>query len=219
MLRYKEPKNFKKHPTKEKGFCGVFKKRIVKSTPIILKKQYKKYLLMGIALLLFYEYNTLYNYFTTTVSERAHYIDEHKKAKEELIELVSALANWMNENLHKSYLKLYVDIIKNLQEVIFIELDIKHRIDNPEAFTAIRELKTSTYHCDKHYAGIFDCYENEDVTKELNKINNILKNIRSIVESVEEYNNNIQEVIWDEHERLAKEAAEERENYFEADYY
>lgn len=188
MLKYKEPENFKKHPTKEKGFCGVFKKRRVKSTPIILKKQYKKYLLMGIALLLFYEYNTLYNYYTTTVSKRAHYIDEHKKAKEELIELVSALANWMNENLHKSYLKVYVDIIKNLQKLIFTELDIKYRIDNPEAFTAIRELKTGTYHFDKEYASLCGYQESVDITKELNKIKNIFKNIDSILECVDYYN-------------------------------
>lgn len=209
MLRYKEPENFKKHPTKEKGFCGVFKKRRVKSTPIILKKQYKKYLLMGIALLLFYEYNTLYNYFTTTVSERAHYIDEHKKAKEELIELVSALANWMNENLHKSYLKVYVDIIKNLQKLIFTELDIKYRIDNPEAFTAIRELKTGTYHFDKEYASLCGYQENVDITKELNKIKNIFKNIDSILESVEYYNSEYDKLCWE------KEQAEQEES----DYY
>lgn len=188
MLKYKEPENFKKHPTKEKGFCGVFKKRRVKSTPIILKKQYKKYLLMGIALLLFYEHSTLYNYYTTTVLERAHYIDEHKKAKEELIELVSALNNWMNENLHKSYLKVYVDIIKNLQKLIFTELDIKYRIDNPEAFTAIRELKTGTYHFDKEYASLCGYQESVDITKELNKIKNIFKNIDSILECVDYYN-------------------------------
>lgn len=188
MLKYKEPENFKKHPTKEKGFCGVFKKRRVKSTPIILKKQYKKYLLMGIALLLFYEHSTLYNYYTTTVLERAHYIDEHKKAKEELIELVSALDNWMNENLHKSYLKVYVDIIKNLQKLIFTELDIKYRIDNPEAFTAIRELKTGTYHFDKEYASLCGYQESVDITKELNKIKNIFKNIDSILECVDYYN-------------------------------
>lgn len=176
-------------------------------------------MLRGIALLLFYESSHFYSYVQYTVKGRVSCSDENKRAKEELIELVSALANWMNENLHKSYLKVYVDIIKNLQEVIFIELDIKYRIDNPEEFTTIRELKTSTYHCDKYYAGIFDCYENEDVTKELNKINNILKNIRSIVESVEEYNNNIQEIILNEHERLKKEVAEERDNYFETDYY
>lgn len=209
MLKYKEPENFKKHPTKEKGFCGVFKKRRVKSTPIILKKQYKKYLLMGIALLLFYEYNTLYNYFTTTVSERAHYIDEHKKAKEELIELVSALANWMNENLHKSYLKVYVDIIKNLQKLIFTELDIKYRIDNPEAFTAIRELKTGTYHFDKEYASLCGYQENVDITKELNKIKNIFKNIDSILESVEYYNSEYDKLCWE------KEQAEQEES----DYY
>lgn len=188
MLKYKEPENFKKHPTKEKGFCGVFKKRRVKSTPIILKKQYKKYLLMGIALLLFYEHSTLYNYYTTTVLERVHYIDEHKKAKEELIELVSALDNWMNENLHKSYLKVYVDIIKNLQKLIFTELDIKYRIDNPEAFTAIRELKTGTYHFDKEYASLCGYQESVDITKELNKIKNIFKNIDSILECVDYYN-------------------------------
>ena len=188
MLKYKEPENFKKHPTKEKGFCGVFKKRRVKSTQIILKKQYKKYLLMGIALLLFYEHSTLYNYYTTTVLERAHYIDEHKKAKEELIELVSALDNWMNENLHKSYLKVYVDIIKNLQKLIFTELDIKYRIDNPEAFTAIRELKTGTYHFDKEYASLCGYQESVDITKELNKIKNIFKNIDSILECVDYYN-------------------------------
>ena len=209
MLKYKEPENFKKHPTKEKGFCGVFKKRRVKSTPIILKKQYKKYLLMGIALLLFYEYNTLYNYFTTTVSERAHYIDEHKKAKEELIELVSALANWMNENLHKSYLKVYVDIIKNLQKLIFTELDIKYRIDNPEAFTAIRELKTGTYHFDKEYASLCGYQESVDITKELNKIKNIFKNIDSILESVEYYNSEYDKLCWE------KEQAEQEES----DYY
>lgn len=209
MLKYKEPENFKKHPTKEKGFCGVFKKRRVKSTPIILKKQYKKYLLMGIALLLFYEYSTLYNYFTTTVSERVHYIDEHKKVKEELIELVSALANWMNENLHKSYLKVYVDIIENLQKLIFTELDIKYRIDNPEAFTGIRELKTGTYHFDKEYASLCGYEESVDITKELNKIKNIFKNIDSILESVEYYNSEYDKLCWE------KEQAEQEES----DYY
>ena len=139
-------------------------------------------------MLLFYEHSTLYNYYTTTVLERAHYIDEHKKAKEELIELVSALNNWMNENLHKSYLKVYVDIIKNLQKLIFTELDIKYRIDNPEAFTAIRELKTGTYHFDKEYASLCGYQESVDITKELNKIKNIFKNIDSILECVDYYN-------------------------------
>lgn len=220
MVKYKEPKKIKKHPTKEKGFCGVFKKKRVKSIPTILKKKkYRKYLLMGIALLLFYEYSTLYNYFTTTVSERVHYIDEHKKVKEELIELVSALANWMNENLHKSYLKVYVDIIENLQKLIFTELDIKYRIDNPEVFTGIRELKTGTYHFDKEYASLCGYEESVDITKELNKIKNIFKNIDSILECVECYNSEYDKLYWEkeqaEHEEIKKILKEESDYYIE----
>lgn len=219
MLKNKEPENFKKHPTKEKGFCGIFKKKRVKSIPTIFKKKYREYLLMGIALLLFYEYNTLYNYFTTTVSERAHYIDEHKKVKEELIELVSALANWMNENLHKSYLKVYVDIIENLQKLIFTELDIKYRIDNPEVFTGIRELKTGTYHFDKEYASLCGYQESVDITKELNKIKNIFKNIDSILESVEYYNSEYDKLCWEkeqaEQEEIKKILKEESDYYIE----
>ena len=220
MVKYKEPKKIKKHPTKEKGFCGVFKKKRVKSIPTILKKKkYRKYLLMGIALLLFYEYSTLYNYFTTTVSERVHYIDEHKKVKEELIELVSALANWMNENLHKSYLKVYVDIIENLQKLIFTELDIKYRIDNPEVFTGIRELKTGTYHFDKEYASLCGYEESVDITKELNKIKNIFKNIDSILECVECYNSEYDKLCWEkeqaEQEEIKKILKEESDYYIE----
>ena len=145
-------------------------------------------MLRGIALLLFYESSHFYSYVQYTVKGRVSCSDENKRAKEELIELVSALANWMNENLHKSYLKVYVDIIKNLQKLIFTELDIKYRIDNPEAFTAIRELKTGTYHFDKEYASLCGYQESVDITKELNKIKNIFKNIDSILECVDYYN-------------------------------
>lgn len=188
MAKYKNPEKLKKHPTKEKGFGGVFKKKGVKSIPAILKNQYKEDLLRGIALLLFYESSRFYSYVQHTVKGRVGCSDGNKRAKEELIELVSTLVDWMNENLHKSYLKVYVDIIKNLQKLIFTELDIKYRIDIPDAFTGIRELNTATYHFDEEYASLCGYEESVDITKELIKINDIFKNIDSILECVDHYN-------------------------------
>ena len=116
-------------------------------------------------------------------------------------------------------MKVYVDIIKNLQKLIFTELDIKYRIDNPEAFTAIRELETSTYHFDKEYASLWGYEESVDITKELIKVKNIFKNIDSILECVDyynsEYNKLRREIEQAEQEKVFRIFEEESDNYIE----